>query len=246
LEIQGGAKSRVILRTARSSGYNYSTFAHFHRETLRDCGECIQDKTSLKLRKREKPLSEALPAMSSRSTTATLGTVVGLASAATFLGANLGISFITVPTLLLPSPASPLPAPANSENKASPTSTASPKPGTKASDLARQWQTVFDIGKKAGPVLALLASGSWLYTFQRLPASSTLQRRLLLIAAGLSVSIVPFTFVAMSRTNNELIRRAEAATRGEDSDGKPDAQTGTVEHLQTHDLVRWWAKLNLM
>jgi len=163
-----------------------------------------------------------------------------------FFGGNLVMSFVTVPALLLQSPSSPLPAPANSENKSSPTSTSTAKAVTSASHLARQWQHVYDLGSKGGPFFALVACGSWLYTARRLPPGANLKQRLLLAAAGLSMSIVPFTFTAMKRTNGELHRRAGAATKGEDDETNTDAPAGSVETYQTQDLLRWWAQLNMM
>ncbi|ETI25073.1 hypothetical protein G647_04444 [Cladophialophora carrionii CBS 160.54] len=184
--------------------------------------------------------------MSSTPRNVILGSVLGVTSSAVFFGANLGISFIAVPTLLLSSPSSGLPVPANAENRASPTSTSSEKPWTRPSHLARQWHSIYDIGKKAGPFFALLASGCWLHAARRLSAESRSQQRLLVAAAGLSVAVVPFTFVVMKRTNDELTRRATAAAKGEEEDAKADARTGTVEASQTHDLIRWWAQLNLL
>ncbi|EXJ89991.1 hypothetical protein A1O3_03058 [Capronia epimyces CBS 606.96] len=182
---------------------------------------------------------------SSNSRTIVAGTL-GLTFSAIFLGANLGISYISVPTLLLSSPRSPLPPPANAPDEASPTTTSSEKPATKPPHLARQWQHIFDIGKKAGPATAVLASASFLYAFRSLPLAATRQRRLFLTAAGLCLTIVPFTFIAMQRTNNELERRANAATKGEEEDIKLEARTGTVESYQTHDLLNRWATLNTL
>lgn len=181
-----------------------------------------------------------------RSAKFNVASALGLAFCGAFVGGNLAISHIAVPTLLLPSPLSALPAPANSENRKSPTATFSPRPVTKASHLARQWQNIFDIGSKAGPVAALLSSGSFLYAFRELPSSATFQRMLLVTAAGLVVSIVPFTFIVMSRTNNELRRRVSAASRDEEAGPLMDKQKGSVETYQTHDLVKWWASMNTM
>ncbi|EXJ73444.1 uncharacterized protein A1O5_03204, partial [Cladophialophora psammophila CBS 110553] len=155
-------------------------------------------------------------------------------------GANLSISFLTVPALLLPSP-SALPAPANSENTASPTSVSSQRPATKSPHLARQWQYAYNIGKKPGPFFALLASGNWLYTVNHLPAEAKLRHRLLLAATGLSTAVIPFTFGVMKRTNDELHRRANAATRDEEEGFKVEAPRGTVESCETHHLIQWWA-----
>jgi hypothetical protein len=105
---------------------------------------------------------------------------------------------------------------------------------------------MYDLGKKGGPFFALLSAGSWLYTARQLPAALKRQQRLLQVATGLSVAIVPFTFTVMKWTNNELMRRANAATEGEDDDGRSDARKGSVESYQTHDLLRWWLQLNVM
>ena len=168
--------------------------------------------------------------MASSTTSVLLGSVLGLTSSAIFFGANLGISFIAVPTLLLPSP----------------NSTSSDVAATKSPHLAHQWQSMYDIGKKAGPFFALLATGSWAFAAQQLDMGSAVQQRLLITAAGLSVAIVPFTKGVMGRTNDELMRRASAAVRGEEGETKAGAEAGTVGSYQTHELLRWWAKLNLM
>ncbi len=159
-----------------------------------------------------------------------LGSVVGLTSSAIFFGANLGITFIAVPVLLLPAAAS----------------TSSGIPATKPPHLARQWQALYDIGKKAGPFFALLATGSWLFAARQMPTGLESQQRLLVAAAGLSIAVVPFTSGVMKWTNDELTRRASVATRGEEGETKAGAKKDTVEAYQTRDLLRWWAKLNLM
>ncbi|KIW75112.1 hypothetical protein Z517_11883 [Fonsecaea pedrosoi CBS 271.37] len=184
--------------------------------------------------------------MSSKPNTVVLGTALGITSSAIFFGANLSISFLTVPVLLLPSPKPALPVPANSENTNSPTSSSSQRPATKFGHLARQWQEAYNVGKKAGPFFALLASGCWLYAAKHLPSEARLQRQLLWAASGLSIAIVPFTFGVMKRTNDELNRRADAATRDEEDDSKAHAQQGTVESYQTHDLIQWWAQLSFL
>lgn len=175
-----------------------------------------------------------------------LASTLGIASSAMFVGANLGISYISVPALLLPLPPTPLPSPANAHNTSSPTVTSVEKPATKPSHLARQWQDMYKKGARAGPAASFLSSGCWLFAIRQLPAGARLEQRLLLVAAGLSLAIVPFTLGVMKRTNGELLRRAEAATRGEEENSKADAQKGTVESYPIHDLLRWWATLNTL
>ncbi|KAJ4545793.1 hypothetical protein HRR78_006069 [Exophiala dermatitidis] len=184
--------------------------------------------------------------MAPSKTHITVAGTLGITLSAIFVGANLGISDISIPTLLLPPPPSPLPAPANADNAASPTAISSEKPATKSPQLARQWQHIYDIGKKAGPAAALFASTSFLYAFRNLPEAATRQRRLFLAAAVLCLSIVPFTFGAMKRTNDELGRRARAALQGDEDVANSDAAQGTIESYQTHDLLNWWATLNTL
>lgn len=175
-----------------------------------------------------------------------VASALGLTICGAFVGGNLVLSYIAVPTLLLPSQPSALPAPANSVYGLSPTATSGPRPATKAAHLAHQWQNIYDIGSKIGPFSALLGSGSFLYASRQLHSSAKLQRRLFVTAAGLVVSIVPFTFLVMSRTNSELQRRASAASRDEEAGPRMEGQKGSVETYQTHDLVGWWASLNFM
>ena len=73
-----------------------------------------------------------------------------------------------------------------------------------------------------------------------LPRSS---RILFLLAAALNLSIIPFTLGVMAKTNNELIRRANAATEG--LDASPMEKGTGVEKYQTPELVRWWGTLNV-
>ena len=184
--------------------------------------------------------------MTTKSGTPILPTIVGITSSTIFFGGNLAVSFMLVPALLLSSPQSPLPAPTNSTNASSPTVTSSPKPVTKASHLARQWQATYDRGAIGGPILALLTAGSWLYTVRRLPAGAKFQQKLLLAASALSLTVLPFTLTVMKRTNGELSRRAKASEDSDEAVVNSQPNGGTVESYQTLDLLQWWSQLNFM
>ena len=175
-----------------------------------------------------------------------LAGTLGIGFSAIFVGANMAITYITVPVLLLPSASSPLPSPANAANEDSPTSTQSKKPVSKPSHLAQQWAALYSLGSKGGPVAAILASGSYIYAARKLVKASSFRGRLLYTAAALSLAIVPFTFGFMKRTNDELHRRAHAADQGEEADAKVGAKSGSVEGYQTPELMRWWSVLNIM
>lgn len=52
----------------------------------------------------------------------------------------------------------------------------------------------------------------------------------------------------MQRTNDELHRRANAATEGKDksSGRKAGAEEASVEGMETGDLITHWGRLNVM
>ena len=160
---------------------------------------------------------------------------------AIFAGGNLTISSIVVPSLLLASPSAK--SQLESEVK-TPTSNQRIQPFTDPSHIVRQWQYIYNIGSTAGPVAAFGGAASFLYAVRKLPASSIVEPRLLLAAAVLCVAVIPFTLISMIRTNNELHRRANAATAG--NEAKIDETATGIDGYSTPELVQWWAKLNLM
>jgi len=168
-----------------------------------------------------------------------LASTIGIASSAFSDGIIFGISYLAIPTLLLEPPKS------SKDNNPS-NSVAPSTPSTRPSHLARQWAKVFAIGSKAGPAFGIGSAASFLYTWSLLQPQRVVQRRLYLAAAISAVAIVPFTLVFMSRVNNELHRRAQAAEQDSDDESGPTeyAVEGTVESYRTHDLIRYWASLN--
>lgn len=94
--------------------------------------------------------------------------------------------------------------------------------------------------------MALVSCVSYLYAARKLLPTAKLQYRLFLAAASLSIAIIPFTFGFMKRTNDELQRRANAATIGDEGGAFEHARKGTVESYQTHDLMLWWSRLNAL
>lgn len=167
--------------------------------------------------------------MAGNPATFVISTTAGIAFCSIFTGANLTISNATMPTLLLAQPRS---------------STSLEQPASPSSHLARQWQNLYNIGSKAGPVAALGGAASFTYAARSTLSILPLQARLLYIAAGLCLGILPFTLVFMKRTNDELHRRANIAKKGEEA--KIDASGGVLESRTTPDLLQRWAGLNLM
>jgi len=169
-------------------------------------------------------------------------TTVGISFCSAFIAGNCALTYIGLPALLLPPPASALP-----ESSDAPLSGVV-KPATNAPQLARQWQKIYNIGARAGPGDAAISAAAFLYAFQLLPSHATLPRRLYLAAAVLSTLVAPFTWTVMKKTNGELHRRANAATLGRDEEAGPkkDAREGTVESYPTADLIRWWGTLNIL
>lgn len=103
--------------------------------------------------------------------------------------------------------------------------------------LAKQWRNVYENGKSKNQPVAVGVTSAFIYLawsvrsgsplFQKAPISRSV---LFSAAAALTMSIVPFTFVAMSGTNNKLLEKSESTKEASDAD--------------TVDLVERWTTLN--
>jgi hypothetical protein len=167
--------------------------------------------------------------MSYKATPAFLSaTLVGVAGSAAFSTLCLGISYLSVPSLLLPAP------------KVS--DTAIPK--TPSGHLARQWQLIYDIGKFTGPPVSIVSAGSLIYAMTRIPAELKVQRQLYITAAALIVSIMPFTLLVLAPTNTKLLEIAAVEVEGLESDETHPGNVAAGQGQGTAELVRKWAGLN--
>jgi hypothetical protein len=156
-----------------------------------------------------------------------VATVAGASFCATFSSLCYTISYLTVPSLLLPAP--------KATDKYNPKSS----PG----HIARQWQFVYDVGKMTGPPVSICSAGSLLYAMTRIPVEFRMQRQLYIAAAVCVVSIMPFTLIALAPTNSKLIKAAEIEKMGQEVE---ETHPGNVASKgeSTQDLVRKWAGLN--
>lgn len=153
---------------------------------------------------------------------------LGLVMSGTFIGTSLTLSYMAVPSLLLSASSS------SKEVKL-----------VVLDNAARSWQYIYDVGKLAGPVAGLIGSAAYLYAARALPAALATQKLLLYAAAVANVLVAPFTVAVMQRTNNELIRRANAAKAGKrEVEGRQAAKPGSIESYETPDLLQRWSKLN--
>jgi hypothetical protein len=116
---------------------------------------------------------------------------------------------------------------------------------TLLASACRSWQYMYDVGKKAGPTAGVIGSAAYAYAAYALPAALKTERRLLLAAAVANSLVGPFTVIVMSRTNDELIRRANADKAGDKmSHHNKDARPGSIETYETPSLLERWSKLN--
>ena len=173
-----------------------------------------------------------LPMMAALPPRLIIASCTSLALTGAFAGVSWGLTYIALPGLLLPSPKS---------------SASGSQPATTTAHLARQSQKIYDIGAAVGPAVGVVSASSFIYASTLLPAAATVPRSLFIAAAVLNVSVAPFTFAVMARTNNELHRRAAAAEKGEDENlGRKGAKSGSVESYDTSKLIEWWGVLNAM
>ncbi|KAJ5099073.1 hypothetical protein N7532_006074 [Penicillium argentinense] len=103
--------------------------------------------------------------------------------------------------------------------------------------LARQWKSMYDNGKSQNPPIALCVSSAFLYLAWSVRAGSPLYKKTSISRAGLfsaaaafTLCIVPYTFVAMSSTNNKLLENSESSSEFSDK--------------ETLGLVQRWTTLN--
>ena len=161
---------------------------------------------------------------------ALIATSVGISLSGTFIGTALTLSYIAVPSLLLP---------ASSASKQSASTT--------YAHASQQWQFIYNLGSQLGPVASAIGSASYVYAATILPVAAVTQKQLLYAAAVANILVAPFTGAFMKRTNDELHRRADAATAGKDeAEGRTGAAAGSIESYETPDLLQRWTRLNMV
>ncbi|KAA8570365.1 hypothetical protein EYC84_002659 [Monilinia fructicola] len=163
--------------------------------------------------------------------------VVAITASSALAGANLSISFITVPRILESPPHL----------------------------LLKQWNNLFQQGKAFFPVASLIPAGS--YFFLAYKQTSKLKLKLFGAAGALAVGIIPYTLLFMLYTNSKLLGKVDEAQgvyanqsggdwdddreRSDRSYKKSSSSRRKVlddddEDVRTaHELVDRWALLNL-
>lgn len=146
----------------------------------------------------------------------------------TFIGTSLSISAMTVPSLLLTHPS------ASKEVKA-----------MMLENATRSWKYIYDVGKKVGPMAGLVGSCGYVYAAQALPSDLLIEKRMLYAAAVANMLVGPFTMLIMQPTNDELIRRANAASAGKvATEASKNVRAGSIESYDIPKLIQRWSKLN--
>jgi hypothetical protein len=77
--------------------------------------------------------------------------------------------------------------------------------------LLQQWADLYNRGKKFGIATGVLSAGSYIFLASSLPAKAAA----LYGAAGLCISIVPFTLLVMKGTNDQLFKENERLQKNE-------------------------------
>ncbi|KAF2274918.1 uncharacterized protein EI97DRAFT_459871 [Westerdykella ornata] len=140
---------------------------------------------------------------------------VGLTASAYLFGQNASISYIGVPALMQ------APAPL----------------------AVKQWDTVYSIGKKTAPALAVVSSLALGYVTYHLDPRS-LHYKLNLAATILIPSIIPYTFAFIVPTNKKLYEKLRSlATTGLEDKA---AEVGVAKKETVNALLDKWATLNLI
>lgn len=103
--------------------------------------------------------------------------------------------------------------------------------------IAKQWRNLFEIGKSQAPPIGATVAASFFYLAWSVRSGTPLFKKtpysrsaLYSTAAVLTLSIVPFTILAMSSTNNQLLEKADSTFHSSDT--------------ETVDLIQKWTTLN--
>lgn len=115
--------------------------------------------------------------------------------------------------------------------------------------LAKQWREIYETGKRQNPPIAALTAASFVYlaVFSSRNKSSPLLvfrgapyscAGFYASAALLTLGIMPFTFVAMTSTNDALIAVSDAQSQG----ASAGATAATDPEIEKH--LRDWVSLN--
>ncbi|KAF8633065.1 hypothetical protein AX15_001540 [Amanita polypyramis BW_CC] len=165
--------------------------------------------------------------------------VAAILSSAFASGGILSLSFLTVPTLLLPE--RPPERPTTSSSSELPT------PATPISHVVRQWSYVYDTGKTIYPSIAASSALAFSYLAYILRGRPDKFSKLYLTAAAVTLSIVPYTLGVMLPTNKRLEARAKHVGR----EGMKSAEISEEEKAKREKedrevpgLMMKWAWLN--
>lgn len=117
-------------------------------------------------------------------------------------------------------------------------------PTAAAAHASSVWESLYVRGKNANPPIALLSAASFAYAAYYIPNPLSLQsvhntRGLLTIASVLTVSIVPYTFLAMWSTNGALHAKAAAVRERSKKGAEVLLDDGTKELLELWNLLNF-------
>lgn len=109
-----------------------------------------------------------------------------------------------------------------------------------ATDAVKLWRANFNAGFALAPPTALATAASLSYcawSTWNISAHGLRNPRLFLVAAALTVSVVPYTIVTMTSTNDKLMRFAKKGEKEELS---------ANESGESEELLQRWTTLNLV
>jgi hypothetical protein len=167
----------------------------------------------------------------------TLGaTLVGITLSSSFVSANLALSCIAIPSLLLPAPQNP--ATTSSANAATP-----------SPNLARQWRYIYEHAMPVAIAGSVMSSASFIYAALQLPHVYSQQRNLLIVAGTMAVFVMPYTLALMKPTNSLLMERAAMGDAMEDVNEEDVTEVGMskaqgLRGYRTEELLNRWVALN--
>ncbi|KAJ5185187.1 hypothetical protein N7491_006942 [Penicillium cf. griseofulvum] len=174
---------------------------------------------------------------------------IGTLGCALAAGGIATVSILSIPNITIP--------------ERRPTSATLPfndTPGASTTHLTHQWLDLYERGSKIFPGISAVSSLANLYALCALQDSPTPAPSILrsswstcyLLAAGITMSIAPFTFTVMKKTNAKLKAHAKRddAAGAEGTEGMvvstQEKAKRARDDSEVPELLQHWAKLNLI
>lgn len=111
--------------------------------------------------------------------------------------------------------------------------------------MVRQWRTAYNQGKKAAPLLSLIATSSFGFlSYKLVKTLNQAKGEVYALAALATISIVPYTLLVMATTNGTLLNKAAQADAQQKNAESNISEKEFENEESAKELIARWSLLN--